>query len=150
MGGTGRVCSGLSNILTEKGIENYILFASNDMQSKTNISYGSSFQIKLQALKSKLFGKYGFNSKGMTKKLINELDRIKPVGGGGTSFESIFKSLPDYFEEGEYPVAIVIMTDGHAPFPDEAAAMGIPVFWIIVNSDVEPPWGEVAHVDTKN
>ena len=71
-----------------------------------------------------------------------DLDRIEPVGGGGTSFHAIFQYLRTRFDEEDRPRAMLIMTDGLAEFPEEREAMGIPVLWIITESDVEPPWGD--------
>ena len=53
----------------------------------------------------------------------------------------------EYFDE--MPRAIIIITDGFAKFPDEKVSNGIPVFWIISDSDVEPPWGECIHIYTE-
>jgi hypothetical protein len=45
------------------------------------------------------------------------------------------------------PVSIIILTDGYAPYPDEAAAMDIPVLWIINNKEAQAPsWGKVARM----
>ena len=44
-------------------------------------------------------------------------------------------------QEIEEIAAIVILTDGYCSFPDESAANGIPVLWVI-NSDVTAPWGQ--------
>lgn len=79
---------------------------------------------------------------------VPELMRIQPVGGGGTSFRSIFNALDLYFAD-ENPCAILIITDGYATFPEEEASMNIPVIWIIVDSDIAPPWGEVIHISSK-
>lgn len=46
----------------------------------------------------------------------------------------------------DLPVSIIILTDGFAPFPDESAAMNIPVLWLLNNEEVEPPWGKVARI----
>ena len=47
----------------------------------------------------------------------------------------------------EPPVSIIILTDGYAPYPDESAAMDIPVLWIINNKEAEEPsWGKVARM----
>ena len=73
-------------------------------------------------------------------------DKIKPVGGGGTSFYAIFNFMAEYFKE-ELPKAIVIITDGYANFPEEEMAKGLPVVWVIVDSGVTPPWGEVINID---
>lgn len=78
---------------------------------------------------------------------LEDILSIKPVGGGGTSFHAIFETLGKYIEE-ELPNVIVIITDGYASFPEEEAALGIPVIWIIVDSDVVPPWGTYAFIST--
>ena len=39
-----------------------------------------------------------------------------------------------------------ILTDGYAPFPDEALSDGIPVLWLLNNEKVNPPWGKVARI----
>ena len=73
-----------------------------------------------------------------------EFRMIRPYGGGGTSFDVIFDYVRDEMQES--PVAIVILTDGYAPFPDEEAAMGIPVLWMINNEEISPPWGKVTRI----
>ncbi len=75
----------------------------------------------------------------------DELRIIRPYGGGGTSFHCVF----DYLKkrpENMNVVCLVILTDGNAPFPDESAAMGIPVLWIINNAEITPPWGKVIRI----
>ena len=73
----------------------------------------------------------------------NEFKIIRPKGGGGTDFEVIFDYIRREMAEQEI-ASIIILTDGYAPFPEESAAMGIPVLWMINNNSVEPPWGRVA------
>lgn len=75
----------------------------------------------------------------------DEFKIIKPMGGGGTDFYEIFRYVENNMLD-EPPVSIIIMTDGEAPFPEEAVAMGIPVLWLLNNDDVEPPWGRVARI----
>ena len=70
---------------------------------------------------------------------------IKPKGGGGTSFQSVFDYIRKYMSK-ELPASIVILTDGYDEFPPEAHALGIPVLWIINNEEVNPPWGKVARI----
>ena len=70
---------------------------------------------------------------------------IHPVGGGGTSFGVIFEYVNKNMAD-EPPASIIILTDGYAPFPKEAATNGIPVLWMINNEDVTPPWGKVARI----
>lgn len=76
---------------------------------------------------------------------VDSFSDIKPVGGGGTSFRSIFKYMADNMQE-ILPTAIVIMTDGYADWPEEKMTQGIPVMWIIIDTDREPPWGVVVHI----
>lgn len=76
---------------------------------------------------------------------IAEIDAIEPVGGGGTNFNRIFERLEDWFTQ--LPTAVIILTDGEADYPDEGAALGVPVMWIVIDSNEEPPWGVVVHVE---
>ena len=75
----------------------------------------------------------------------HELRNIKPKGGGGTNFEIIFEYVSAHMME-DPPIGIIILTDGYAPFPEQSAALGIPVLWLIVNEEVTPPWGRVGRV----
>lgn len=75
-----------------------------------------------------------------------DLKDLEPIGCGGTDFEAIFRSIPKYFEN-ELPEIIVVLTDGYADFPDESEALGIPVIWVIIDSDVEVPWGKAVYID---
>lgn len=80
---------------------------------------------------------------------LQELENIQAKGGGGTSFRAIFH----YMEQNmlsSLPVGAVILTDGYAEFPPEEAAHGVPVLWIIVDSDQEPPWGMCVHVSSSD
>ena len=77
IGSTGKICIGISQLLTTAQKKNYILC------SKTNghpagIVCADDKYIKLQALKSRILGNYGFNSTIATKKMIAELERIQP------------------------------------------------------------------------
>ena len=77
---------------------------------------------------------------------VDDINTMKPVGGGGTSFDIIFECLAEKFED-ELPKVIVIITDGYAEFPNESASLGVPIIWLIVGSKVEPPWGERVFID---
>ena len=46
------------------------------------------------------------------------------------------------------PLSIVILTDGYAPFPQESAARGIPVLWVIQNEPerIKPPFGKTIYL----
>lgn len=78
VGSTGKICVGISNLLSSRDIENYILYSSKGNGYRHGIMCSETKYIKFQALKSRIFGNYGFNSKKATKKMIYELERIKP------------------------------------------------------------------------
>ena len=97
----------------------------------------------------KLQGKLGFFDATVVEPTPfedeDEFKIIRPKGGGGTSFHIIFEYVQKFMED-EPPVSIVILTDGFAPWPAEADALGIPVLWIINNNQAQPPWGKVARL----
>lgn len=70
---------------------------------------------------------------------------IRPAGGGGTDFYIIFEYIKAYMSD-QLPVSIIILTDGHAPYPDEEIAMDIPVLWLLNNEKITPPWGKIARI----
>lgn len=74
-----------------------------------------------------------------------EFLKIKPIGGGGTSFNIIFNYVKEHMVDRNIS-CIVIFTDGGANFPEEDAAMGIPVLWAINNEEITPPWGKVVRI----
>lgn len=75
-----------------------------------------------------------------------ELAKLKIEGGGGTSFKCIFDYLKDNMM-AEPPMAIVIITDGYSRYPDENAAMAIPVLWMLIDNEFDAPWGKSIHVE---
>lgn len=77
-GSTGKICVGISEMLSKNEIENYILYCSGTSAYPLGIKCAEDKYIQFQALKSHLLGNYGFNSKRSTKKMISELERIKP------------------------------------------------------------------------
>ena len=102
VGSTGKICLAVSRLLNERGVENYILFSEEDSDYEYGIKYADKLSIKLEALKSRVFGNYGFNSKSLTKKLIAKLDEIQPdivhlhnLHGHGCNLEMLFA----YFKE---------------------------------------------------
>lgn len=78
IGSTGKICAGISGVLTANGIENRILYSCKTDGHPLGIACSDVRYAKIQALKSRIFGNYGFNSKKATEKMIGELDRIQP------------------------------------------------------------------------
>lgn len=104
----------------------------------------------IQQFNGKLTGKLGFFDAVVVEPVPfedeDEFKIIRPEGGGGTSFHIIFDYVREKMQD-DPPVSIIILTDGYAPYPDEAAAMDIPVLWIINNKEAQPPsWGKVARM----
>ena len=67
----------------------------------------------------------------------DEFRLIRAEGVGGTSFEVIFEYVRDRMKY-KPPASIIILADGFAPWPSENMAMGIPVLWLLNNTEVEP------------
>ena len=103
----------------------------------------------VEQFSGKLFGLIGFFDVDVKKPVpfesVGDLLRIVPVGGGGTDFRPIFEYVGRYYR-AEKPVCIVIFSDGDGPYPDENAAMGIPVLWLINNTVITPPWGKTIRI----
>lgn len=102
IGSTGKICTGISFLLTESGTPNHILYSSRGNDDPLGIRCSDDFYVKIQALKSRIFGNYGFNSQKATQKMIAELERIKPdivhlhnIHGHDCDLEMLFR----YFKE---------------------------------------------------
>ena len=79
IGSIGRICVAVSKLLNESGIENYILYSHGSTGYEKGIKFGLGKRYyKFQALYSRLYANNGFNSYLATKKLIENLDKIKP------------------------------------------------------------------------
>lgn len=77
-GSTGKICVAVSKLLNEKGIENVIMYSQGYSDYSNGIKYSNEAYKKLQALKSRVFGNWGFNSHIATVNLINELEKFRP------------------------------------------------------------------------
>jgi predicted metal-dependent peptidase len=104
----------------------------------------------IEQFEGKLSGKLSFFDVRVSKPIpfetVADILKIKPRGGGGTSFHAVFAHLGKIIADGEVPSCVIILTDGMASFPKEPAAHGVPVLWIINNTTVNPPWGKVARI----
>lgn len=101
-GSTGKICLAVSELLSLRGVENYILYSEGESDYSYGIKYTDEVHIKIEALKSRLLGNYGFNSVAITKKLIAKLNEIKPdivhlhnLHGHGCNLTMLF----NYFKE---------------------------------------------------
>lgn len=135
----------------DDAVENvlFMIDTSGSMSEKEVTACYSEIKGAIDQFDGKLKGWLGFfDYKVIPPKRFEDEDEfkvIRPIGGGGTSFENVFKYVKAHINEIE-PVSIIILTDGYAPFPEESAALSIPVLWIINNDKVTPPWGKVARI----
>lgn len=79
---------------------------------------------------------------------LEELENIQAKGGGGTDFHAIFQYMENNMQH-DLPVGVIILTDGYAEFPEEEAAYGVPVLWVIVDSKRQAPWGMSIQVNSR-
>jgi len=77
-GSTGKICEGISKMLTENGIVNKIFYFSGNSDYDLASKCSFKFYVKTQALKSRLLGTYGFNSVMSTYYLIHQLKKFSP------------------------------------------------------------------------
>lgn len=77
---------------------------------------------------------------------VSDIRRIRPYGGGDTDFSCIFSACAQYFGDQNLS-SLVIITDGRGDFPQESAAQGIPVLWLLTDPAIRPPWGSCAWLD---
>ena len=77
-GSTGKICVSISKLLTKNDIENYIFYSSGQSDYELGEKYMNESKEKINALKSRVLGNYGFNTKGATKRLIEKIKIINP------------------------------------------------------------------------
>ena len=77
-GSTGKICVGIGKLLSNQGIEHKIFYTYGTSDYPESICYSSNKSIKIQALKSRIIGNYGFNSKRATEALILQLQKFNP------------------------------------------------------------------------
>ena len=77
-GSTGKICVGISETLSKNSIDNKIFYFSGHSNYRLSEKISNDFYIKIQALKSRIFGNYGFNSGIVTKKLIKRIESYDP------------------------------------------------------------------------
>ena len=72
------ICREISRVLTQSQIENAIYYAVGSCGEPQCRRYTRDGEIRVQALRSRLSGRYGFVSEGVTRRLIAELRRFQP------------------------------------------------------------------------
>lgn len=77
-GSTGKICVGISKLLSNENIENTILYAVGESSYPLSLKYETQKQIFFDAFKSYVTGKYGFNSQKATYDLLNVIKDYSP------------------------------------------------------------------------
>lgn len=77
-GSTGKIAKGISKVLTKNNIENYIFYGTGHSDEKNAFRIGNDWYLKLNVLKTRLFGKHGFYSHVATLGMLKKLSCIKP------------------------------------------------------------------------
>lgn len=78
-GSTGRIAEEIGQRAQDLGWESYIAFGRNEKHSKSHkIKIGTDWDIKYHGLSTRIFDNHGFASKRATRRLIDQLEIIKP------------------------------------------------------------------------
>jgi glycosyltransferase involved in cell wall biosynthesis len=107
-GSTGRIAEDIGVTLIDNGHESFIAYAKADRPSKSHkIKVGNKLDIYDHAIKTLLFDKHGLGSVKATKRLIKDVDSIKPdiiglhnIHGYYLNYEILF----DYIKREDIPV----------------------------------------------
>ena len=78
VGSTGKICVSISQLLNDRNVENYIMYSVKGTSYQQGRKYASLLYLKTQALRSRIQGNNGFNSKLSTKRLIRKIKEIQP------------------------------------------------------------------------
>ncbi len=70
---------------------------------------------------------------------VEDVLKIKPIGGGGTCFKAPFKHVKEKFQEDEV-AGIIMITDGYCTWPPSTIT-DIPTLWLVTNETQKAPWG---------
>ena len=100
-GSTGRIAEDIGHLAIQKGWESYIAFGRFPRPSKSNlINIGSDWNVYLHGLKTRIFDRHCLGSKMATKKLVRQIEDIKPdiihlhhLHGYYINIEILFKYL---------------------------------------------------------
>lgn len=77
-GSTGKISYAIGEQLLARGDESRIFHVHPTEDTEQLIAYGTPKYIRGQAIRSRLLGNYGFNSRAATRRLIGHLERFRP------------------------------------------------------------------------
>lgn len=78
IGSTGMICNYVAKLLDKEGVENLTIVSQGSTETANTIKIKNKIYYKIQALKSRIFGNYGFNSSLATKEIIKQIKEFAP------------------------------------------------------------------------
>lgn len=110
-GSTGLVVQGIHECLKNNGYESLIVYQRAKTPPENGYKVGSAIDWKCHALRTRLFGHYGFYSKRPTRRLLKYLDEVKPDIVHFHNLHSNFiniKLLCEYLADQDIPTIITL------------------------------------------
>jgi glycosyltransferase involved in cell wall biosynthesis len=110
-GSTGLVVQGIHECLKNNGYESLIVYQRAKTPPENGYKVGSAIDWKCHALRTRLFGHYGFYSKRPTRRLLKYLDEVKPDIVHFHNLHSNFiniKLLCEYLADHDIPTIITL------------------------------------------
>lgn len=105
---TGRLAEDLGDVALKAGWKSYVAFGREFRPSHSElIKVGTKFDVYAHVLKTRLFDRHGFGSERATKKLIKQIDEIKPDVIQFQNVHGYFLNLPiilNYIAEKNIPL----------------------------------------------
>jgi predicted metal-dependent peptidase len=127
----------------------FMIDTSRSMSDQAVTTVFSEVKGSIEQFDGRLCGKLGFFLYKVVPPVdfssVDEVLKIMPKGGGGTSFKCVFEYVDEHMKY-DPPACIIMLTDGHGNWPDERMANDIPVLWLLTNDFVNPPWGKIARI----
>lgn len=77
-GSTGKICYSVAKLMDKENIENLTLYSQGSLKAENAVKIKNKTYYKIQALKSRVFGNYGFNSSSATKEIIRQIKEFSP------------------------------------------------------------------------
>jgi len=79
MGSVGRIAEEIGQLAIQNGWHSYIAYGRNENSSQSNlIKIGTSFDIKIHGVQTRLFDRHGLASRNSTKRLIEQIKVVNP------------------------------------------------------------------------
>lgn len=115
----------------------------------------SEIQGAIDQFSNRLSGTLGFFDADLYEPLyefdeVADISKIIPVGGGGTSYEPIFKYIDRHPDRFEHLNAVVIMTDGYCNYPPQSVTKDVPVIWVYTTPNNTAPFGRALTIDVND